>query len=758
MPSPLISVWLPYFLRHFGFFLLFDLFDSFFMLSPNFRYLTFDFETTWLDTRKDEPIQIGIVEFDHEFNILSTYTSLIKPKKNIKELKSIVQHVTWFSLDQLEDAPSMEDILPDIISYFSDTSPTVVIGQNISFDLAILKRYLHRTPLHIVDTYIYSKALLHYVPSYSLETLNEYLKKSNNHRQPKNKEQEGSAHDALYDCFLAYNLFEKLITKIQHLRKKHLLVDLTLEKNTWVLWKIIHRSKKEYDFKEKRLFFPPLHTSISSSHKKIIQDTYIDLDQIQKKETWNISTLSPKLLLHHINRWKKKRILAVNHKAKVSLIERILKDMNFTPDTLHDQVIFDANRVDIFLKKDVHDDEESLFILKYHSQLDKWHTRLDINSLHEYKIFYSIAGQKKSWTSPLTVCTHDQLFTIQHSITKDHTILFLDKDRWYQSYQKVLKKSFDPLYLLNHIEQVVYKYKLLSHSTYDKIKDIYTLATFLIWITNIEINPFFSWSDIKKIEFNDISSHTRFPKTWMLLKKRRNSLENLDKHLLSEDLPLLEKCKNLLHYLTNPTTVSKRMYNWDKRYYTFQDLHVYVQRNEFTNALPQKWHLIFLSSSKQSHRSTTSTYWNKKWKKSPRDIAQKNITLPDTISKKVTTSLNVSTITKISDLIQHIQSQTSWGSFFCISSSKERSRSLFDEMVKRWLHTTYEICAENITWGVWKNLFRAKQASKNVILIWWYNFYLSALGQQIWFTSLILYHLHWALAPLIVNDLIWRKE
>lgn len=89
------------------------------MLSPDFRYLTFDFETTGLDTKKDEPIQIGIVEFDYEFNILQTYTSLIKPKKNIKELRSIVQHITGFDLQQLENAPSMDEVVPEIQDYFT---------------------------------------------------------------------------------------------------------------------------------------------------------------------------------------------------------------------------------------------------------------------------------------------------------------------------------------------------------------------------------------------------------------------------------------------------------------------------------------------------------------------------------------------------------------------------------------------------------------------------------------------------------------
>ncbi len=726
--------------------LFFDTIHS--MLNPTYRYLTFDFETTGLDTRKDEPIQIGIVEFDHTFKIISTYTSLIKPKKNIKELKSIVQHVTWFSLDQLEEAPSMEEIVPEIQSYFDSSTPTIVIWHNISFDLAILKRFLRRTPTHSIDTYIYAKALLHYVPSYSLETLNEYLKKSDNHRQPKTIDQEGSAHDALYDCFLAYNLFEKLITKIQHLRKNHLLVDVTLEKNNEILGTLIQRSQKNYTMENKKLFFPPLHSSVSSSHKKIIQKEYLDLGLIPDKETGNISTLTPKSFLHHIDWGKKKRVISVNHKAKVALLERIFKDMNFTPDTLHDQVIFDPERVNTFVQQETHQDEESLFILKYHSQLSKKHSLLDINSQHEYKIFYALAGQKKSGTSPLTLCTHEQLFTIKHSIWEEHTLLFMDKDWRYQSYQKVLKKSFDPLYLLNHLEQVSYKYSLHQHELAPQIEKLSTTWVFLIALLHVELNPFFSWGDIKRIDVTDIWADTRFPKTQALLKKRKNALENITGKLLPEDEGLFVKCTDLIHYLTSSTTISKRMYNWDKWYYTFQDSQMYVQRNEFLSALPEAWKTAFLSSSKKQEHNNR----NKNQKKS--QFEQTDILLPHLMWS--TTDLNVQTITKIPKLTERITH--SWISSFCISSSKERSRSLFDELVKKWVHNDYEICAENITWWVWKNLFRAKQTSKPIILIGWYNFYLSALGQWIWFTSLILYHLHGALAPLIVNDLIRWKE
>ena len=88
------------------------------MLNPNFHYIAFDFETTGLDTKKDDPIQIGIVKFDHKFQVLEKFQSLIKPKKNIKELKEIVRRVTGFKLEDLENAPDTTEVFKKCKHFF----------------------------------------------------------------------------------------------------------------------------------------------------------------------------------------------------------------------------------------------------------------------------------------------------------------------------------------------------------------------------------------------------------------------------------------------------------------------------------------------------------------------------------------------------------------------------------------------------------------------------------------------------------------
>ena len=63
------------------------------MLSPNYRYIALDFETTGLDLQSDEPIQIGILECDAEGNFIAGYQSLLRPSKpkSLRPLLALLQ-------------------------------------------------------------------------------------------------------------------------------------------------------------------------------------------------------------------------------------------------------------------------------------------------------------------------------------------------------------------------------------------------------------------------------------------------------------------------------------------------------------------------------------------------------------------------------------------------------------------------------------------------------------------------------------------
>ncbi len=145
------------------------------LLNPKYTYIGLDFETTGLDPNKDEPIQIGIVQIDAYGNITKTYQSLIKPEKEIDELKHIVSFITGLSIEDLHTAPTRQTIYEDIKEFFNEN--TIIIGHNIKFDLEFLKTYFPNIPYcGWIDTMELAQATIHHMPSYALEVLIEYLK------------------------------------------------------------------------------------------------------------------------------------------------------------------------------------------------------------------------------------------------------------------------------------------------------------------------------------------------------------------------------------------------------------------------------------------------------------------------------------------------------------------------------------------------------------------------------------------------------
>jgi len=205
----------------------------------------------------------------------------------------------------------------------------------------------------------------------------------------------------------------------------------------------------------------------------------------------DISLTNISQLITQNQREKGQRVLAFTHKSKVDIAAAEFKKNSIQTHSLHDQIVFDPDRVNTFLHKDAFDDVEMRFALKYYSQYDTKHTILDINTQDDYKIFGALSNQQKNESKKIILCTHQQLFQISHKITDQHTVLFFDKDWRHKNYSKVKKQQFDPLYLLNQLEQIEYKYNLISHSGYEVLQKFHEKTLFLHSTLSLEINQFF---------------------------------------------------------------------------------------------------------------------------------------------------------------------------------------------------------------------------------------------------------------------------
>jgi hypothetical protein len=55
-------------------------------------------------------------------------------------------------------------------------------------------------------------------------------------------------------------------------------------------------------------------------------------------------------------------------------------------------------------------------------------------------------------------------------------------------------------------------------------------------------------------------------------------------------------------------------------------------------------------------------------------------------------------------------------SYFIFSPKKEESKKIFEDLCKNNIHTKTTILVENITGGIGKNIFKAKQTKNKIII------------------------------------------
>ncbi len=103
----------------------------------NARYVVFDLETTGLSTRYDRITEFGAVIFEGG-QIVEQVDIFINPEMLIPPL---IQKKTKITQDMVENAPTIEQVMPKILSYFKDS---IVVSHNITFDIGFLNEALRR--------------------------------------------------------------------------------------------------------------------------------------------------------------------------------------------------------------------------------------------------------------------------------------------------------------------------------------------------------------------------------------------------------------------------------------------------------------------------------------------------------------------------------------------------------------------------------------------------------------------------------------
>lgn len=161
-------------------------------------FVCLDCETTGLDSKADDIIEVAFQKFTFEETLIE-FETLIDPEKPINPASIAIHHITD---DMVKGKPKVQEVLPKL---FSLIAPHILVGHGITNDLAFLKEAAkkHQIP-NPLDNLIYIDTLrlarlYGESPTNSLETLRRHF----------NISEEG-AHRAMSDVIVNIEVFKHL--------------------------------------------------------------------------------------------------------------------------------------------------------------------------------------------------------------------------------------------------------------------------------------------------------------------------------------------------------------------------------------------------------------------------------------------------------------------------------------------------------------------------------------------------------------------
>lgn len=164
-------------------------------------YISFDLETTGLNSKNCEIIEIAAIKIEAG-KIIDTFQTLVKPTISIP--REVIK-LTGITNDMVSNAPDIEDVLPSFLSFIEEY---LLLGHNIaSFDLHVLNRFSESVTGNsisnfYIDTLHSSKKIIPGYTSYSLDFIARYC---NVHID--------TLHRALDDAILVHKCFEYMINE-----------------------------------------------------------------------------------------------------------------------------------------------------------------------------------------------------------------------------------------------------------------------------------------------------------------------------------------------------------------------------------------------------------------------------------------------------------------------------------------------------------------------------------------------------------------
>lgn len=163
------------------------------------QYIIFDFETSGLNSKYAEVIEISAIKVIDGI-IKEQFDTLVKPDNPIDPSSTAVNGITD---DMVSNAPSLPEALSDFLDFIEDCT---LLGYNIiSFDMPILRRIAlnvlgQEISNEVIDILYIARKRLSLLPDHKLSTIASHFNISTD-----------GAHRALTDCYITKQCYEQLL-------------------------------------------------------------------------------------------------------------------------------------------------------------------------------------------------------------------------------------------------------------------------------------------------------------------------------------------------------------------------------------------------------------------------------------------------------------------------------------------------------------------------------------------------------------------
>lgn len=694
-------------------------------MNPAYNYIFLDFETTGLDLTQDFPIQIALIKTDAHLRVIDHYSSYISLPETVLQLKANISYITGLDTTIIEKHGQDYTTVNEQIRHFFNEK-TIIIGQNISFDLWFLKKFFPQCCYHSsIDTYPLAISTIPYLKTYSLEGIDQHLTKHTAYKTYKahllatiTQNRILSAHDALYDCAIGicflYWWQGQYQNFTQHYPYLTTLITECTDKNC--IFSLLPNTFTNNSYTPLPTLSSPLKPI--SSQKQSPSTDRSTAPQHSKYSTKNLT------LKQIIPQLPDTCIIALSHASKIDIVKKACPNETFS--FFKQEQIIDQNKLKQWLNRGTYSYEELLFVISYLSHHRDWYRVIQaILPQHKYILDY-LQSTQTTIPQGKILCSHGGLYHMMEQENRkkdfsDYPICVLDADRRHITYNDFAQKWISLNQTLFLREKTLYQLiQEDDHIQQESFTQLFSYRELFIGYFGIESEKYLE--QLQKLEIDHLPTHRAYTKSYGI---RKNFVAERTQYSqqYTAPKPLTTLIKKLYKLFEHPILVRRQVSNNKDIDYIIAPSVRYIDFSEYLSFFwDQK--LFFFSSSRNEYQQR----------------------LPPVISNKP----HIITIENTDQLLKTLEPYNK--SAFIISHHSEKSKKLFHALHNSPKKKSHKLLAEYLTGGIGK-ITSLVNPQENNIIIGGYHVLLQLRSQWKTVDTIIIHAIHSTTKPFIQADI-----